>query len=211
MADEEETLPAPEQYFAERPRSRSAPRTLRFLYRGELLTFVLDQGVFSGRALDPGTSLLIENLAVGRADHVLDVGCGWGAVGVAAAKSARDGRVVLTEVNRRAARLAERNLERNGVLNAEVRVGDFFDPIQEETFDLVATNPPYRLGRGHVLRLLSEAPQHLRPGGRLLLVGKGSLGIRYYQDWLAAHWPGTVEVLARGSGYRVLEARRRSA
>lgn len=210
MAEDDEPVVA-EQYFQERPRARSVPRTLRFLYRGELLTFVTDAGVFATHGVDPGTSLLIENLVVREADRVLDLGCGWGAVGVAAAKAAPAGHVVLTEVNRRAARLAERNLERNGVGNAEVRVGEFFAPVESERFDLIATNPPYRRGRGHVLRILEEAWTHLRPGGRLVLVGKGSLGIRFYQNWLEQHWDGTVEVLGRGSGYRVLEARRRAA
>ena len=210
MAEDEAPVVA-EQYFSERPRARSAPRTLRFLYRGELLTFVADTGTFAARGLDPGTALLIENLVVGRTDRILDLGCGWGAVGVAAAKAARDGHVVMTEVNRRAARLAERNLERNGARNAEVRVGEFFDPVGDERFDVIATNPPYRLGREHVLRILENAPAHLRPEGRLLLVGKGSLGIRFYQEWLATHWEGPVEVLGRGSGYRVLQARRRAA
>jgi 16S rRNA (guanine1207-N2)-methyltransferase len=196
-----------EPYFAERPRSRSARSELRFLYRGELLAFSVDRGLFSAHGLDPGTALLIENLAVARTDRVLDLGCGWGAVGVAAAKAARDGHVVLTEVNRRAARLARENLERNRVVNAEVRVGPLFEPVGSERFDVIATNPPYRAGRPHVLRLLAEAPEHLTPSGRLVLVGKGSLGIRYYQDWLAEHWRGGVRVLRRGSGYRVLEAR----
>jgi 16S rRNA (guanine1207-N2)-methyltransferase len=209
MADDEDAVPEGEHYFTERPRSRSAPRTLRFLYRGELLTFVVDTGVFASHGLDPGTALLIENTTIGRTDRVLDLGCGWGPVGVAAAKAARDGRVVLTEVNRRAARLAQKNLERNRVANAEVRVGAFFEPTKDESFDLIATNPPYAAGRAQVLRILSEAPEHLLPEGRLVLVGKGSHGIRYYQDWLDSHWPGPVEVLGRGSGYRVLEARRR--
>jgi 16S rRNA (guanine1207-N2)-methyltransferase len=208
MEREESAPPREDQYFAERPRSRSAPHTLRFLYRGELLAFVVDQGVFASHGLDPGTALLIENLVVARTDRVLDLGCGWGAVGVAAAKAAKDGTVVMTEVNRRAARLAEKNLERNGVRNAEVRVGPFYEPIGAEQFDVIATNPPYRAGRAHVIRLLSEAPPHLRPEGRLVLVGKGSQGVRFYQGWLEEHWAGTVEVLARGSGYRVLEARR---
>jgi 16S rRNA (guanine1207-N2)-methyltransferase len=208
MADDEEATPAGEPYFAERPRSRSAPHELRFLYRGELLFFRVDRGVFASRALDPGTALLIENLEVGPADRVLDLGCGWGPVGVAAAKAARDGRVVLTEVNRRAARLAEQNLARNRIANAEVRVGPYFEPVANERFDVIATNPPYRVGRPHVLRILTEAPDHLPVGGRLVLVGKGSQGIRFYQEWLGSHWPGSVEVLGRGSGYRVLEARR---
>jgi 16S rRNA (guanine1207-N2)-methyltransferase len=208
MGDEER--PAAEPYWTQRPRSRSAPAERRFLYRGELLTFVLDAGVFSAHGLDPGTALLIENLRVGGTDRVLDLGCGWGAVGVAAAKSAPRGHVVLTEVNRRAAHLARQNLGRNEVLNAEVRVGPFFAPVEGETFDVIATNPPYRIGREPILDLLREAPRHLTPGGRLVIVGKGSQGIRFYQDWLERNWSGTVEVLGRGSGYRVLEARLRS-
>lgn len=196
-----------DSYFAERPRVRSARSELRFLYRGELLSFVVDLGVFSAAELDPGTALLIENLLVARRDRVLDLGCGWGAVGVAAAKSAPEGHVVLTDVNRRAVHLARGNLERNRIGNAEVRIGPGFRPVAGETFDLIATNPPFRAGREHVLGILAEAPNHLGAGGRLLLVGKGSLGIRYYQDWLEARWPGPVEVVARGSGYRVLEAR----
>ena len=196
-----------ETYWTERPRSRSAPLERRFLYRGELLAFTVDAGVFSSHGLDPGTALLIEHLGLGRKDRVLDLGCGWGAVGVAAAKASPEGHVVLTEVNRRAARLARENLARNRVTNGEVRIGAFYEPVPDERFDVVATNPPYRIGREQILRILSEAPDHLLPGGRLLLVGKGSEGIRYYQEWLVAHWPGTVSVLGRGSGFRVVEAK----
>ena len=206
MPDDEET--ETEQYFAEQPRARSDRAERRFLYQGELLTFVVDTGIFASHGLDPGTALLIENLTLRRTDRVLDLGCGWGAVGVAAAKSARDGTVVLTDVNRRAARLARQNVERNGVRNAEVRVGSLFAPVAGETFDVIATNPPFHAGRPLVLRILTEAPDHLAPAGRLVLVGKGSQGIRFYQEWLDAHWPGPVAVLGRGSGYRVLEARR---
>lgn len=198
--------PPADTYFTERPRSRSSRRELRFLYRGELLSFVVDRGVFASHGLDPGTAHLIECLEVKPRDLVLDLGTGWGALGVAAAKSAHAGRVVLTEVNRRAARLAEENLLRNGVTNAEVRVGRLFEPVGTETFDVIATNPPYRAGRELILELLAGAPGHLKPGGRLVLVGKGSQGIRFYQEWLEEHWAGPVRVLGRGSGYRVLEA-----
>ncbi|MCI4343271.1 MAG: methyltransferase [Thermoplasmata archaeon] len=205
--DEPDDPPSADHYFTERPRSASARSEQRFLYRGELLTFVVDRGVFGSHGLDPGTSLLIENLTVAKTDRVLDLGCGWGAVGIAAARSTRDGTVVLTEVNRRAARLARLNLERNHVENGEVRVGDLFAPVPGERFDLIATNPPYRAGRPLILELVTEAPDHLTPSGRLLIVGKGTQGILYYQKWLEEHWPGTVEVLGRRSGYRVLEAR----
>jgi len=206
MADD--TSPAAEQYFAEQPHARSARAERRFLYRGELLSFVVDSGIFASHGIDPGTALLIENLTLRRSDRVLDLGCGWGAIGVAAAKSAPEGRVVLTDVNRRATRLARENLERNRVRNGEVRVGSLYEPVEDETFDVIATNPPFHAGRPLVLRILTEAPEHLTPGGRLVLVGKGSQGIRFYQEWLESHWPGPVAVLGRGSGYRVLEAQR---
>ena len=206
----EETDPGAEadQYYTPRPRSASVRSELRFLYRGDVLHFLVDRGVFASHGLDPGTALLIENLTVDRSDRVLDLGCGWGAVGVAAARAASEGHVVLTDVNRRAARLARLNLERNRIRNAEVRVGSTFEPVTGETFDVIASNPPYRAGRPVVLRMLEQAPRHLAPTGRLVLVGKGSQGIRYYQSWLEAHWKGPVAVLGRGSGYRVLEARR---
>ncbi len=207
-AEENDAAAEPDQYFAERPRSPSARSELRFLYRGDVLHFLVDRGVFGSHGLDPGTALLIENLTVQRTDRVLDLGCGWGAVGVAAARSASGGHVVMTDVNRRAARLARLNLEKNRVENAEVRVGSTFEPVRDETFDVIATNPPYRAGRPVVLRMLEQAPGHLAPRGRLVLVGKGSQGIRYYQEWLESHWDGPVEVLGRGSGYRVLEALR---
>jgi 16S rRNA (guanine1207-N2)-methyltransferase len=204
MSDDEP--PVAEHYFAEQPQSRSVRFERRFLYRGEMLTFVVDTGVFSSHGLDPGTALLIENLTLRPADRVLDLGCGWGAVGVAAAKSAREGHVVLTDVNRRATRLARENLERNRVRNAEVRTGSLFAPVAGERFDVIATNPPFHAGRELVLRMLAAAPEHLSPHGRLVLVGKGSQGIRFYQEWLDEHWSGSVSVLGRGSGYRVLEA-----
>jgi 16S rRNA (guanine1207-N2)-methyltransferase len=205
MPDEEAAVP--DHYFSERPRSPSARRDMRFLYRGELLSFAVDAGVFAAHGLDPGTALLIENLGLRPSDQVLDLGCGWGPVGVAAAKSAPTGHVVLTEVNRRAARLARENLVRNNLPHAEVRVGRLYEPVAAERFDVIATNPPYRAGRATVLEILAGAPEHLRPDGRLLLVGKGSQGIRYYQAWLRERWDGRVAVLGRGSGYRVVEAR----
>jgi 16S rRNA (guanine1207-N2)-methyltransferase len=181
-----EESPGGEQYFAERPRSPHRRRELRFLYRGQLLSFETDRGIFAHEGLDPGTSLLIESLDPAPADRVLDLGCGWGALGIAAARAAPRGEVVMTDVNRRAVLLAR----------------------QKARFDLIVTNPPYHAGRETVLAILAGAPDHLLPGGRLLVVGKGSQGIQFYQRWLSESWAGgSVVVRGRGGGYRVLEAR----
>jgi 16S rRNA (guanine1207-N2)-methyltransferase len=207
----EDVPEVPDHYFTERPRSASQRRELRFLFRGSILVFEVDRGVFGSSGLDPGTALLIESLGVRPADRVLDLGCGWGAVGVAAAKAAPEGHVVMTDVNRRAIALARRNVRRNKLANAEVRAGSLFDTVGPERYDVIATNPPFHAGRELILELLTAAPDHLTDDGRLLVVGKGSQGILFYQRWLSEHWARGVEVLARGSGYRVVEARRRPA
>ena len=208
MTPPHEEAAAADHYYTDRPRAPSARRELRFLYRGSLLSFQVDTGVFASHGLDPGTALLIEALNPRPSDRILDLGCGWGAVGIAAARLAPQGHVVLTDVNRRAIALSRANVARNRVTNAEVRPGSLFDRLGGATFDLIATNPPYHIGREAILALLAEAPRHLVPDGRLLLVGKGSQGIRFYQEWLEAHWDGPVVVRARGSGYRVVEAQR---
>lgn len=200
-------MAAGEQYFAVRPSAAHRRRELRFLYRGELLIFETDTGVFGSTALDPGTALLIGVLDPGPAESVLDLGCGWGPIGLAAARRAPQGRILLTDVNRRALRLARRNARQNGLERVEVREGPGYAPVGGERFDLIVTNPPYHAGRPAVLSILDGAPEHLTPRGRLMLVGKGSQGIQHYQHHLAETWPGGVLVRARGSGYRVLEAR----
>lgn len=200
--------PEGEHYFTERPRSASHPVDHRFLYRGRVMTFSVDAGIFAAHGLDPGTDLLIESIQLGPSDRVLDLGCGWGAIGAAAARAVPQGHVVMTDVNRRAVALARRNLRRNDILNAEVRPGSLFEPVEGERFDAIATNPPYHVGRPFILELLAEAPSHLTATGALWIVGKGSQGIRFYQEWLEEHWPGRVEVAGRRSGYRVLVARR---
>jgi len=205
----EPTEPAPElpqHYFSARPRVVSRPEEHRFLYRGEMVVIETDRGIFASHGLDPGTALLIETLEGITAQRILDVGCGWGAIGLAAAKTAPTATVVLTDVNQRAVRLARKNLARNGVRSAEVRLGSLFEPVAGQTFDLILSHPPFHAGREAVLEFLEQTPGHLNPGGRLRIVGKGSQGIRFYQAWLTEHWGSDVEVLARGGGYRVVDA-----
>lgn len=207
MVDDADVPPAVDHYFTPRPRSPSERRTLRFLYRGRLLTFEVDRGVFASHGLDPGTALLIEALPLDGFTSLLDLGCGWGAVGVAAGTLAPEARITMTDVNRRAVQLAKSNARRNRLTNTTTHAGSGFAPVATESFDVIALNPAYHVGRPFVLGLLEESVGHLRPGGRLLVVGKGSQGIRFYQGWLEERWPGGVEVAERRSGYRVLVVR----
>ncbi len=192
-----------EQYFSSRPTSRRKPALLRATVRGLTLTFRTDAGVFSRSGLDRGTELLLRAVDIGPCEHILDLGCGYGALGIAAAKLSEGGHVLLTDVNERAVALAKANVRRNGVTNAEVRRGDLYGPVAGMAFDHIVCNPPLRAGRGVVDRIVSEAPAHLLDGGRLWLVARtrqGADALRARMDKMF----GNAAVARRGSGYKVL-------
>src|SRR5688572_1370612 len=95
-------------------------------------------GVFSADAIDPGTRLLIETMRVSPTARVLDLGCGYGAIGIVAAKLAIRGHATLVDSDIRATRLAERNVQLNGLANADVVLGDGVHDLPPKVkYDLV--------------------------------------------------------------------------
>lgn len=196
-----------EHYSSANPTSRRRPAEVSVTVRGLPLTLRSDAGVFSRGSLDRGTELLIEAVEIGPCELILDLGCGYGAIGIAAAKLTEGGHVVLADVNKRAVRLAQVNLRANGVTNAEVRAGDLYEPVRGMAFDHIVCNPPIRAGRAVVDRIIFEAPEHLLEGGRLWLVARTRQGADALRTRMAAAFGGA-EVVRRGSGYKVLCATR---
>ena len=103
-----------EQYFTADPTCESKQVPCSFVYRGHGLNFMTDAGVFSKGELDTGTRLLLDALPDVYGD-VLDLGCGWGAIGVAVKKKYPDAHVTMVDVNRRALELCRFNAVRNGI------------------------------------------------------------------------------------------------
>ena len=136
--------------------------------------------------------------------RVLDLGCGWGALGGVLAKKYPEARFVLTDVNERAAALAERNLRANGLNNFEVVHGDGFGAVQGK-FDWVLTNPPIRAGKQTIYALFAEAKAFLAPGGALALVIRTQQGAKSAERYLRGLY-ARVETLDISGGYRVLAA-----
>ncbi|WP_456466678.1 class I SAM-dependent methyltransferase [Methanopyrus sp.] len=174
--------------------------------RGMEFRFLTAPGVFSWRRVDKGTLLLAESAPFDRVGSVLDLGCGYGVLGIVAARVMGEGRVVLTDVNPRAVWLARRNVELNGVGDvAEVRRGDLYGPVEGESFELIVCNPPVREGLRVVNKIIEEAPGYLTEDGELWLVVRRRMGAERVRDRMAEVF-GSVEVAARGSGYWVLRA-----
>ncbi len=194
-----------EHYSTPRPTSRRRVRATAVDVRGLHLRLTTDAGVFSRGGLDRGSELLLEALELGPCEAILDLGCGTGVLGIAAAKLSDGGHVVLTDVNERAVGLARANLRANAVGNAEVRAGSLYEPVSDLAFDHIVCNPPIRAGRAVVDRIVSEAPRHLLDGGRFWLVARTRQGADAIRARMERAF-GNAEIVRRGSGYKVLRS-----
>ena len=192
----------PDHYYTENPGSAHAERRIALRALGNALTFITDAGVFSRDGLDRGTEVLLEALPP-LSGRVLDLGCGWGAVGVALGKRYPELDIVMTDINSRAVGLARRNLAENGV-RAEVVQGDGFESV-EGLFDAVVTNPPIRAGKAVIYGLFAGARERLKPGGTLYVVIRKQQGAPSALKYLRETFAGA-EVIDRGSGFHVIRA-----
>lgn len=192
-----------DQYYTAAPSSESRPVPCAFPYRGHGMNFMTDAGVFSKGELDQGTRLLIDALPEMTGD-VLDLGCGWGAIGVSLAKANPDCRVVMADVNRRALQLSRDNLERNKT-QAEVIESDGMAAVLDRTFDAVVTNPPIRAGKQVIYKMFADAAAHLKEGGALYLVIRKQQGAESCVKYLKTLF-AQVEKLDKSGGFWVLKA-----
>jgi len=196
-----------EHYFAEHPRSRARFGLIRTYLRGKPFEFLTASGIFSNSRIDPGTRLLIECMVLPESGHVLDMGCGYGPVGITAAAFSPSLHVVLVDLNSRAVRVARQNIEKNCAGNAEVRRGSLYKPVEELSFDCVLSNPPISAGLKTVRAIISEAPKHMSDKGTFQMVVRSKVGGKRFQTFFEEAF-GNVEIFARESGYRVLISRK---
>ncbi|MDH7564323.1 MAG: methyltransferase [Candidatus Bathyarchaeota archaeon] len=196
-----------EHYFTAHPKSKLRFGLLQTSFCGRQFKFITASGVFSKERVDAGTRLLIESMVLPANGKVLDIGCGYGAVGIAAAVFNPDLNVVMVDLNDRAVRLARRNAELNRVWNAEVRRGYLYEPVADMVFDCVLSNPPVSAGMETVERLITDAPLHMTSQTTFQMVVRSKIGGKRLLSIFEKAF-GNVEVLARESGYRVLISRK---
>ena len=193
-----------DHYYTRNPQSESRPVECSVTYRGQALVFRTDAGVFSRGALDEGTRILLEALPEALQGDVLDLGCGWGPIGVCVRKCYPDTRVVMADINERALALSRENAKRNDVEVSCVQ-SDGMEALRGMCFDAVITNPPIRAGKQVIYRMFADAAEALREGGSLYLVIRKQQGAESCIRWLETIY-SRVEKLDRSKGYWVLRA-----
>ena len=127
-------------------------------------------GLFSPKAIDAGTDLLIEQLNIQEGDTCLDLGCGYGAIGIAIAKCTPTATVYMVDKDFVAVAYARKNVEQNQLQNCHVLLSNGFSHLPDIQFDLIVSNLPANVGKELLQIFLTDAKKYLKPNGRLYVV-----------------------------------------
>jgi 16S rRNA G1207 methylase RsmC len=195
-----------EHYFSADPSADFRRTSIEVSIWGHDLTLDTGSGVFAQGRLDKGTEVLLRATDPPTGPRILDLGCGYGVIGLAAAVATPSAQVSAVDVNQRAVLLANENAERLGL--ADRYAASTPDQIDSAaTYDEIWSNPPLRIGKAALHDLLLTWLPRLAPGGRAVMVVGKNLGADSLQRWLGEQGFPT-ERLASAKGFRVLETRR---
>lgn len=192
-----------EHYFSRKPKAKAQYGLIQAHLRDRFFEFLTASGVFSKKRIDLGTRVLIESMVLPDVGNVLDLGCGYGAVGIVAAAWRPTVCVFMVDVNERAVWLARENAIRNHVGNVVFRSGYLYGPVEDVQFSVILSNPPVSAGLKVVLPIIQEAPLHLNRDGSFQMVVRSKIGGKRLFGVMEETF-GNAQVLAIESGYRVL-------
>ena len=144
--------------------------TFRAELRGASLAFSTTWGLFSPKGVDAGTHLLLEHLDIQEGDTCLDLGCGYGAIGITLAKCDQTSTVYMVDKDFVAVDYARKNVGQNRLQNCHVLLSNGFSHLPNIQFDLIVSNLPANVGKELLQILLADAKHYLKPNGRLYVV-----------------------------------------
>ena len=189
-------------YYAENPDAAHDIHELRVDLLGEKMTFLTDAGVFSKKMVDFGSQLLLKCLEVNQGETVLDVGCGYGPLGLSLAK-AYGVQATMVDINNRALDLARQNAERNKV-EATIFQSNIYEQVKGK-FDHVISNPPIRAGKQVVHEIIEKSKDFLRIGGDLTIVIQKKQGAPSAKSKMEDVF-GNCEIVKKDKGYYILRS-----
>lgn len=189
-------------YFAENPDAKHDIHELNVELLGQQLTFLTDAGVFSKKMIDYGSRVLLSVLDFEAGERVLDVGCGYGPLGLTLAK-AQGVAATMLDINQRALDLAQKNAERNQI-SADIFQSNVYEKVSG-IFDHIISNPPIRAGKQVVHEVISGSYEHLTEGGDLTLVIQKKQGAPSAKSKMETVF-GNCEIVKKDKGYYILRS-----
>jgi len=192
-------------YYTNDPNLKEDLRTFAYNYRHCQLQLKTDAGVFSKTRVDFGTHLLLQSLPE-LSGEILDLGCGYGIIGLAIAKAYPGTNVTLADVNLRALALARDNAKNNAITNVRILESDLYAKL-EGTFNYIISNPPIRAGKKVVHGLIEEGFGFLNAGGSIFVViqkKQGALSLLKKMEEIFSE----TKILNKDKGYFIIEARK---
>ncbi|HTG68159.1 MAG TPA: class I SAM-dependent methyltransferase [Candidatus Udaeobacter sp.] len=192
-------------YYSQSPEVKHNRQVHEVLLRGFSFRFMTDAGVFSKSGVDYGSQVLIDALELNTNAKVLDVGCGYGPIGLTSAKLAENGQVTMIDINERAVELSRENAKLNGINNVTVLQSDLYEAVKHLMFDTIVTNPPIRAGKAVVHRIFEEGYELLEQGGSMWVVIQKKQGAPSAKAKLESLF-ADVEEVTKDKGYRIFRA-----
>ncbi len=197
-----------EHYYSKQPQAKSSPQSWSFDLRGRTFQFTSDIGVFSKSEVDFGSRVLIETFQEPEINGpILDVGCGYGPIGLSLASDFSERQIFMIDVNERAVELAAKNAEINKITNTTILQSDLYENLNEKSFASIVTNPPIRAGKRVVHAIFEEAYNHLADHGDLWVVIQKKQGAPSAKDKMEEIF-GNAEVVTKKKGYFILRAKK---
>ena len=193
-----------EHYYTNNPTSISDEKEIEYNIKDKRIKLLVDNGVFSKNHVDIATNFMLNTiLKEPISGKMLDLGCGYGVIGIVLAKF-NDIELTMLDINERALNLAGKNIKKNNV-TAKIIESDGFSSIsQEEKFDVIVTNPPIRAGKQVIYKMYEDSFTHLNEGGILYLVINKKHGAPSTMSFLNELF-GNCEVLDKKAGFNVMK------
>ena len=179
--------------------NRKIRQDLLVEYRG--LKFQTTWGLFSPRTIDDGSHLLLEHLELAPADNCLDLGCGYGVLGLCMAKMAPQGHILMIDKDFVAVDYAEKNAVLNRIGNTSSMLSNGFNEIPKQQFDVIVSNIPAKVGKEMLYIYLFDALRYLKPGGSFYIVT--ITGLRQFFKRGFSEVFGNYEKIKQGKTYTV--------
>jgi 16S rRNA G1207 methylase RsmC len=199
-----------QHYYVQFPDGKLKLHTLAASLRKHLYIFKTVSGVFSYRKIDLGTKVLVENMTIPKEPSImLDLGCGYGVIGIVLSHECPESNIYLIDINKRAIWCAKESIKMNKNLKKKkifTFSGDYFKPIENKNlrFDAIYMNPPISRGRKEFLHLCEKIPYFLSSKGFFEFVIRKKLGAAFILKYLTNKFPNeNFRIVCRRSGYWV--------